>query len=80
MMRILLVLDQCRLIFIVLAYQLDAVVLAQQLRKRFLDQVRVLYCIINGCSFIIVTYMPNKLIPWGCLHIAGHDLGAKGAI
>jgi len=39
-MRILLVLDQCRLIFIVLAYQLDAVVLAQQLRKRFLDQVR----------------------------------------
>jgi hypothetical protein len=32
--------DQCHLIFIVLAYQLDAVVLAQQLRKRFLNQVR----------------------------------------
>lgn len=33
-------LDQCHLIFFVLAYQMDAVVLAQQLRKRFLDQVQ----------------------------------------
>lgn len=36
----LIVLDHCHLIFFILAYQLDAVVLAQQLRKRFLNQVR----------------------------------------
>jgi hypothetical protein len=38
MMQILLVLDQCGLM-LYLGSQLDAVVLAQQLRKRFLDQV-----------------------------------------
>ena len=38
------------------------------------------YWIIKCCSFIIVTYVPNKFVHWGCLHITGHDLRAKGAI
>jgi hypothetical protein len=29
---------------------------------------------------LLMCLISNKLIPWGCLHLTGHDLGAKGAI